>query len=108
MNSVNSVPCTGDDNCPFCKMFGQPTEKKMMFNVIDANGKTQIMTMNESKFKELFEKTMPEGKCWHVKVWKFEVIFWWMWRKLSWRDKRSGNTAEFRFWMFGPWEFRRY
>ena len=106
---MNTMPCTGDDDCPFCKMFGAPTKKKVMLNVIDhQTGKGNIMTMDESKYGEMIFKTVPKGRCWHIRLWNLKVTFWWMWRNLSWRDKRKGSTADFRFWMFGPWEFRRY
>ena len=69
---MGSIPCTGDADCPFCKMgFEMKTEPKMMVNVIDhKGGKSKVMTMDESRFKELFAKVFPKGTCWHLRLWK--------------------------------------
>ena len=109
MARVNSVPCTGDENCPFCKMFGAPAKQKMMVNVVDRqDGQLKSMVVDKERYDELFGKVMPTGRRIRVRLGKFEVIFWFMWWRLAWNDRRSGMGAGFRFWMFGPWEFREY
>jgi len=107
---MSQIACTGNDDCPICRLFGEITAKpKMVFNVLDkSDGTVKQMVMDESRFNEMFGKVQPKGRCLSLRVWKFEVRFWWMWRGLLWRDKRSGTTSDCQFWMFGPWEFRKY
>jgi hypothetical protein len=104
----STIPCTGEDGCPVCQSFGEP-KKKMVFNVVDKqDGKVKQTVMGEKQFNKMIGKVMPKGRCFSVRLGKFEVRFWTMWWKLSWRDSRKGSTADCRFWMYGPWEFKRY
>jgi len=106
---MGTVPCTGEADCPMCQMFGPPTKKKMSVNVIDRqDGTIKPLIVDKAKFDKWIEKTIPKGFCLRLRVWRFEVRFWWMWRKLSWKEKRSGTNADCSFAMYGPWEFRRY
>ncbi len=104
-----SVPCTGDDGCPWCKAFGKPTEKKVMATLTDMqDGTTKTMVVPEKRFNELTFKAVPKGRHLRFKVRGVEVIFWFMWWRLPLWERRRSVTTEFTSRMFGPWEIRRY
>jgi len=111
MISRSYIQCTGPgDGCPICNLIeeNKPKERVMLNLIEPGTGSNKIMGMNETKLSEMFDKVFPKGKSWSFRVGNLEVTFWWMWRSLSWRDKRKGTAAGFSYWMFGPWEFRKY
>ena len=66
------------------------------------------MDMEEGRYDKLAGRLMPKGKCLWLRVGKLEVRFWFMWWKLSWKEKRKVIKSDLQSWMFGPWEFIKY
>lgn len=69
---TSSVPCTGDDGCPFCDL-NYPTTEKYFVQVYDkATGRVMTCMMSAEQYRSLFDqKPLP----WWRRLWQWVKSF---------------------------------